>query len=72
MANDKFEIQGIVKKTLKGGKFEVELENKHIVTCTVSGKLTLNKIRILPDDVVTVAIGHYDLTKGIIVWRGKK
>lgn len=68
---DKLELEGIVTKQLKGSFFEVELENKMTVTCTLSGKLNMNKIRVLPNDKVTVAISPYDLTRGIITWRNK-
>jgi len=76
MANDdKMEFEGVVKKALPGSKFEVEVavnETKKItVLCTISGKLRQNMIRIIPEDVVTVSISTYDLTKGIITWRKK-
>lgn len=69
--NDKFEIEGKCIKILKGAKFLVKLENGAEVTCTLAGKLRQNKIRVLVDDSVTVAVTPYDLTKGIIVWRSK-
>ena len=69
--DDKLELEGIVTKKLKGSFFEVELENQMKITCTLSGKLNMNKIRILPNDKVTVAISPYDLTRGIITWRHK-
>lgn len=68
---DKLEMDGVVTKKLKGSFFEVELENNMKVTCTISGRLNINKIRILPQDKVTVAISPYDLTRGIITWRNK-
>lgn len=71
MANDKVELAGKVTKMLKGGKFEVELENGHVATCTPSGKIKMNHIKILVGDSVTVGISPYDLTKGIITWRDK-
>ena len=73
--SDKFELDGIVKKALPGTKFEVEIttsENTHsTILCTLSGKLRMNFIKILPEDHVTVEMSPYDLTKGIIVWRSK-
>lgn len=71
MANDKFEMEGVVTKLLKGTKFEVTLDNGHIVTCTLSGKLRINYIKLLLGDHVTVNISPYDLSKGIITWRNK-
>ena len=70
--DDKLEMDGVVTKVLKGSLFEVTLnENDMKVTCTLSGKLSMNKIRILLSDKVTVAISPYDLTRGIITWRHK-
>lgn len=70
--NDKLEMEGTVVKVLKGTKFEVKLdENDMIVNCTMSGKLRINKIKILQQDKVTVTISPYDLTRGIITWRHK-
>ena len=71
MASDKFEIEGTVNKIIKGGKCLVTIENGNEITCTLSGKLRQNKIRVLIGDTVTVAMSPYDLSKGIITWRNK-
>jgi translation initiation factor IF-1 len=69
--DDTIEIEGKVLEILPGGKFKVELENKHIVEAHVSGKIRMNYIRILPGDRVTVEISPYDLTRGRITYRFK-
>ena len=69
--NDTIEVEGKVLEILPGGKFKVELENKHIVEAHVSGKIRMNYIRILPGDKVTVEISPYDLTRGRITFRHK-
>lgn len=69
--DDKLEVEGKVVKSLKGTKFEVELENGHTIMCDISGKLRLNQIRVLVGDSVTVSISPYDLNRGIITWRNK-
>ncbi len=51
--------------------FEVKLQNGHKILATISGKLRMNFIRILPGDKVTVELSPYDLTRGRITWRGK-
>ena len=51
--------------------FQVELENVHKVLATISGKLRMNYIRILPGDKVTLEMSPYDLSKGRIIWRDK-
>ena len=72
MANeDKILISGNVSKILPGTKFEVTLENGHVVVCTLSGKLRMNQIRILVGDKVDVEMSPYDITKGRVIWRYK-
>ncbi len=74
MANkskDKVEVEGKVLDDLKGSFYLVELANGHTVQAHVSGKMRMNKIRILPGDYVTVLLSTYDLTRGIITWNNK-
>jgi len=71
MSSDRFEMEGVVKEALKGAKFLVELENGHQITCTLSGKLRQNYIRILRGDKVTVDLSPFDLNNGRIIWREK-
>ena len=68
---DVIEIEGVVVEKLPNAMFKVELENKHIVLATISGKLRMNYIRILPGDKVTMEMSPYDLFKGRIIWRDK-
>ena len=71
--DDRFEIEGKVIDIIKGGKFKVELENGHICTCTLSGKLRMNHIKIIKGDNVTVdlSISDPELANGRIIWRSK-
>ena len=70
--SDKIEMEGKVIKANKGGKFDVQLnDNDKVINCTLSGKLRMNYIKVLPGDSVTVEISPYDLSKGIITWRNK-
>ena len=68
---DVIEIEGVVAEKLPNAMFKVELENGHIVLATISGKLRMNYIRILPGDKVTMEMSPYDLSKGRIIWRDK-
>ena len=63
------EVKGKVTDVLPGGKYRVELENKHTVIAHVSGKIRMNYIRILPGDTVTIELSEYDLTRGRITYR---
>ena len=59
------QMNGVVKETLPNTVFRVELENGHIITAHISGKMRKNYIRILTGDKVIVDISPYDLSKGL-------
>ncbi len=62
-------MEGTVLETLPNTQFRVELDNGHIVTAHISGKMRKHYIRILRGDRVTVQLTPYDLTKGRITYR---
>ena len=66
------EVEGVVVETLPNAKFRVELENGHRVLAHISGKMRMHFIKILPGDSVVIELSPYDLTKGRVVYRGKK
>lgn len=68
---DNIEMEGKVIETLPNTTFRVELENGHVVTAHISGKMRKHYIRILRGDTVTVQITPYDLTKGRITYRSR-
>jgi translation initiation factor IF-1 len=65
------ELEGLVLDTLPNTMFRVELENGHVVTAHISGKMRKNYIRILTGDKVTVELTPYDLSKGRIIYRAR-
>lgn len=65
------ELNGIVTETLPNTMFRVELENGHVVTAHISGKMRKHYIKILTGDKVTVEMTPYDLSKGRITYRDK-
>lgn len=65
------QMEGRVVDTLPNTMFRVQLQNGHLVTAHISGKMRKNYIRILTGDAVTVEITPYDLTKGRIIYRGR-
>ena len=65
------QMDGVVTDTLPNTTFRVELDNGHVVTAHISGKMRKNYIRILTGDKVTVQLTPYDLTKGRITFRDK-
>ncbi len=68
---DAIQMEGRVVETLPNTTFRVELQNGHLVTAHISGKMRKHYIRILTGDSVTVEITPYDLTKGRIVFRAR-
>ena len=69
--DDALEMEGEVVDTLPNTTFRVKLQNGHVVTAHISGKMRKNYIRILTGDTVTVEMTPYDLSKGRIVYRGR-
>ncbi|HUP91446.1 MAG TPA: translation initiation factor IF-1 [Solimonas sp.] len=68
---DHIEMAGVVVETLPNTTFRVKLENGHLVTAHISGRMRKNYIRILTGDKVKVELTPYDLTKGRITFRDK-
>ena len=68
---ENIEMEGTVVDTLPNTMFRVELENGHVVTAHISGKMRKHYIRILTGDKVTVQLTPYDLSKGRIVFRSR-
>ncbi len=68
---DQIEMEGTVIETLPNTMFRVELENGHIITAHISGKMRKHYIRILTGDKVTVEMTPYDLSKGRITFRNR-
>ena len=68
---DNIELEGLVVETLPNTAFKVKLENDHVITAHISGKMRKNYIRILTGDKVKVEMSPYDLTKGRITFRGR-
>jgi translation initiation factor IF-1 len=68
---DHIEMEGTIKETLPNTMFRVELENGHVVTAHISGRMRKHYIRILTGDKVTVELTPYDLSKGRITYRAR-
>ncbi len=68
---DIIKVKGEVVAVNNSRSFKVKLENGIEVSTTVSGKMSKNKISILPGDIVDVELSPYDLTQGRIVYRTK-
>ena len=72
MAKQKaIEQDGIVTEALSNAMFRVKLDNGHIVTAHISGKMRMYYIRLLPGDKVKLDMSPYDLTKARITFSYK-
>ena len=65
------EQDGVIIEALSNAMFRVELQNGHVVTAHISGKMRMHYIKILPGDSVTLEISPYDLKRGRIIYRQK-
>ena len=68
---DCIEVEATVLENLPNTTFRVKLANGAVVLASVSGKIIMHFIRILPGDRVTVQFSPYDLTRGRITFRYK-
>jgi translation initiation factor IF-1 len=65
------EKDGVITEALSNAMFRVELENGHVVTAHISGKMRMHYIKILPGDKVRIEMSPYDFSKGRITFRYK-
>ncbi len=68
-SKDFLEMEGEVLELMPAASFKILLENGHEILAHLSGKMRMNKIRLLPGDKVKVEISPYDLTKGRVTYR---
>lgn len=68
-AKDFIELRGEVLELMPAANFKIKLENGHEILAHLSGKMRMNKIRLLPGDRVKVQMSPYDLSKGRITFR---
>ena len=63
------EVEGKILTVLAGTMFRVELNNKHQVLATISGKMRKRFVRLTAGDRVKMEMSPYDLNKARITWR---
>lgn len=76
--NEVIEVEGIVTQALPNTMFRVKLDDGAVedlagqeILCTLSGKMRMYRIRVMPGDKVKVEISDYDHSRGRIVFRQK-
>ena len=65
------EFDGQVLENLPKTMFKIQLADGRMILCTLSGKMRMNHIKILPGDKVKVEMTPYDVDRGRIVYRTK-
>lgn len=75
---DNLELNGIVTEALPNTMFRVEIDADapedfatRTLLCTLSGKMRMYRIRVMPGDKVTIEVTPYDKDRGRITFRNK-
>jgi len=68
-SKDFLEMEGEVVELMPPTTFKVLLDNGHEVLAHLSGKMRMNKIKLLLGDRVKVQMSPYDLSRGRITYR---
>lgn len=68
-SKDFIELKGEILELMPAANFKIRLENGHEILGHLSGKMRMNKIRLLPGDKVKVQMSPYDLSKGRVTFR---
>ncbi len=69
---ESFTVKGRVTESLPNAIFKVNLEDNGMeILGHLSGKMRMNKITIIPGDLVEMEMSPYDLSKGRITFRHK-
>lgn len=63
--------QGIIIEKFPNATFKVKLDDESEILAYISGKMRINRIKILPGDRVTVELSPYDNSRGRITYREK-
>ncbi len=63
------EQDGVITQALSNAMFRVDLENGHVVTAHISGKMRKYYIKLLPGDKVKLEMSPYDLSIARITYR---
>jgi translation initiation factor IF-1 len=66
------ELDGVITESLPNSMYRIKLENEdRLILATVSGKMRINKIRVMPGDRVKVEFTPYDPDRGRIIFKYK-
>ncbi len=68
-SKDFLDLEGEILELLPSATCRVQLDNGHVILAYLSGKMRMNKIRLLPGDRVKIEVSPYDLNRGRVVYR---
>jgi translation initiation factor IF-1 len=66
---DLVQVTGKVEKILGGGRYQIRLDNEHVITAQLSGRMRRFHIRVIMGDRVQVGVSPYDPSHGFITYR---
>jgi translation initiation factor IF-1 len=66
---DLVQVTGKVEKILGGGRYQIRLDNDHVITAQLSGRMRRFHIRVIMGDRVQVGVSPYDPSHGFITYR---
>ena len=66
---DLIQVSGKVDKILGGGRYRIQLDNGHMITAQLSGRMRRFHIRVIRGDRVTCGVSPYDPSHGFITYR---
>ena len=77
-SKETFEAEGVILEALPNTMFRVQINEDapedvagKTILCTLSGKMRMYRIKVMPGDKVKCQISPYDIQKGRIVFRTK-
>jgi translation initiation factor IF-1 len=72
------EIEGVISEALPNTMFRVQISSTapeefqgRTLLCTLSGKMRMYHIRVMPGDIVRLEVTPYDANRGRIIFRQK-
>jgi translation initiation factor IF-1 len=72
------ELEGIITEALPNTMFRVEIDSQappdfagRTLLCTLSGKMRMYRIKVMPGDQVKLEVTPYDKNRGRITFRTK-
>lgn len=68
---ENIELEGEITESLPNTMFRVKLEDGRLVTCSLSGKMRIHHIQVMPGDRVRIEVTPYDEARGRIIYRNR-